>query len=155
MKKIINILKSKKGFTLIELMIVIGIIGILAGIVMPKINGMQQKAKNTAIASLASSIRTSLEIYYAENSGYPEYGSKISSGSEWSELDNLLDTIKLGEINQYNLSSIEYANNSSNLDLYLIKFISLDRDSTEFFLGEKSFESDNSNNEASDLNIGI
>ena len=153
MKKINEIFKSSKGFTLVELMIVIGIIGILAGIIMPKINGMREKAKNTAIASLASNIRTSLEIYYAENSMYPEYGSNINSGNEWEDLDSLLSTINLGDINQYNVKEIEYANNSGDLDKYLIKFISTDRNSSVFYLGEKSFENKNTDNEASGLNF--
>lgn len=60
-----------KGFTLIELMIVVAIIGILAAIAIPQFAAYRTKAFNTAAQSDLRNIRTSLEAYYADNQGYP------------------------------------------------------------------------------------
>ncbi|MFW5998201.1 MAG: type II secretion system protein [Halanaerobiaceae bacterium] len=145
------ILKDKKGFTLVELMIVIGIMGILAGIIMPKLNGVNEKAENAAIAGLASSLRTSMEIFYNEHSAYPEYNKDINSESVWDDLDKILDLMKLGDKELYNVKSIHYQDNSQDTETYLIKFIS--SDDSEYYLGEKSFQNSKNVGLASDLTI--
>ena len=70
----INWLKQKrnqKGFTLIELMIVIAIIGILAAIAIPQFSSYRAKSFNSAAISDVRNIRTDLEAYYAEWQAYP------------------------------------------------------------------------------------
>ena len=61
--------KSKKGFTLIELMIVVAIIGILAAIAVPKFAQMLEKSREGATKGNLSSIRSSVSIYYSEKEG--------------------------------------------------------------------------------------
>jgi type IV pilus assembly protein PilA len=63
--------KGHRGFTLIELMIVIAIIGILAAIAIPQFAAYREKSFNTAATSDLRNIRTSLEAFYADNQGYP------------------------------------------------------------------------------------
>jgi len=63
--------KSNKGFTLIELMIVIAIIGILAAIAIPQFSAYRVRAFNAAANSDIRNGRTALEAYYADNQGYP------------------------------------------------------------------------------------
>ena len=139
MIKINNLLQTETGFTLIELMIVIGIMGILAGIVVPQLTGMQGKARDTAIASVAASLKTALEVYYAENGFYPVYGDDINSGTEWDDFNNLLSTIELKNLTEYNISSVSYTDNSADTDKFLFTFVSANDSGATYYLGEKSF----------------
>jgi type II secretion system protein G len=62
---------NQKGFTLIELMIVIAIIGILAAIAIPQFASYRKKAYNSAALSDLKTAKTSLEAYYADTQEYP------------------------------------------------------------------------------------
>ena len=62
---------NKKGFTLIELMIVIAIIGILAAIAIPQFASYRQKSYNSASQSDLRNIKTNLEAFYADYQEYP------------------------------------------------------------------------------------
>jgi hypothetical protein len=59
------------SFTLVELLVVISIIGLLAGLGLPAINGAMQAGKKAEVASMAESIKTAVNAYYAEYSVYP------------------------------------------------------------------------------------
>ena len=63
--------RNQKGFTLIELMIVIAIIGILAAIAIPQFSAYRAKSYNSASLSDARNLKTDLEAYYAEWDEYP------------------------------------------------------------------------------------
>ena len=63
--------RNQKGFTLIELMIVIAIIGILAAIAIPQFASYRATSYNTASVSDIRNLRTDLEAYYAEWDEYP------------------------------------------------------------------------------------
>ena len=64
--------KGKKGFTLIELMIVVAIIGILAAIAIPKFAELIRKSSEGASKGNIGSIRSALSIYYGDLEGvYP------------------------------------------------------------------------------------
>ncbi len=61
---------NKKGFTLIELMIVVAIIGILAAIAIPKFADLINKAKEGSTKGALSSVRSALQVYYGDNEGW-------------------------------------------------------------------------------------
>ncbi len=71
MKKVDN-KKVRKGFSLIELMIVIIILGLLASFVMPNIIGKGEQAKQKLACTQMKSISQSLELFKQDNGGYPE-----------------------------------------------------------------------------------
>jgi type IV pilus assembly protein PilA len=66
-----KMLRNKKGFTLIELMIVVAIIGILAAIAIPNFMNYQCKAKQSEAKSNLGNIKTMMEAYRAEYDRYP------------------------------------------------------------------------------------
>src|SRR6266446_2821109 len=64
--------KNQKGFTLIELMIVVAIIGILAAVAIPKFADLVTKSKEASVKGTLGSLRSALSIYYGDNDGnYP------------------------------------------------------------------------------------
>ncbi len=63
--------RNQKGFTLIELMIVIAIIGILAAIAIPQFSRYRGKSYNAASLADARNLKTDFEAYYAEWEVYP------------------------------------------------------------------------------------
>lgn len=68
-----------KGFTLIELMIVIAIIAILAAIIVPSFVRSRQRAQLTACEENEKSLATALEMYAADNEGlYPTALGKLT-----------------------------------------------------------------------------
>jgi type II secretion system protein G len=63
--------EAERGFTLIELMIVVAIIAILAGILIPNFVNARSQAQTAACESNLRAIATALELYYADNQVYP------------------------------------------------------------------------------------
>lgn len=62
---------NNSGFTLIEIMVVVVILGILATLVVPKIMGRPDEAKQIAAKQDISSIMQALNLYRLDNSRYP------------------------------------------------------------------------------------
>ena len=61
--------RGEKGFTLIELMIVVAIIGILAAIAIPKFAQMLEKSREGATKGNLGAIRSAVSIYYGDKEG--------------------------------------------------------------------------------------
>ncbi|MGZ9197056.1 MAG: type IV pilin protein [Candidatus Deferrimicrobiaceae bacterium] len=68
-------MKGKKGFTLIELMIVVAIIGILAAIAIPNFLKFQAKSKQSEAKSNLGAIFTGETSYFGENNSYANFAA--------------------------------------------------------------------------------
>lgn len=66
-------MRRQHGFTIVELLIVIVVIGILAAITIVAYNGVQQRAKNTQMVAVAKTYRDALLNYEAINGAYPTF----------------------------------------------------------------------------------
>ena len=75
---------SKKGFTLIELMIVVAIIGILAAIAIPKFAELIRKSSEGASKGNLGALRSAMSIYYGDMEGtYPDSMTALTIGGKY------------------------------------------------------------------------
>ena len=63
--------RSIRGFTLIELMVVVVILGILAAVVVPRVMDRPEQARISAAQSNIRAIRSALDMYKLDNHNYP------------------------------------------------------------------------------------
>jgi prepilin-type N-terminal cleavage/methylation domain-containing protein len=68
-------MKDRKGFTLVELLVVIGIIALLAGILLPAVNHMRRSAQITGQKADFQSIASAMNQYVADFGDYPRNGN--------------------------------------------------------------------------------
>lgn len=84
LKIILRILKMnlKKGFTLLELLVVVGIIGILATVVLASLNNAKTKGEDKAVASNLHTVVNQAEIFFTSNNNsyLPAGGSTFNIG---------------------------------------------------------------------------
>ena len=67
----------KRGFTLIEILVVVGIIGLLAAFLLPTFLGSQDRAREAAVKGVMHNVQTAVETYNLENLTYP-LGTEIA-----------------------------------------------------------------------------
>ena len=63
---------AKNGFTIIELLVTIAVIGILVTITVVSYNGIQQRSRDSERGSDITQIKVAIDKYHAEQSGYPD-----------------------------------------------------------------------------------
>ena len=67
----VSLKRKQSGFTIVELLIVIIVIGILAALVLVTFTGVQQKARNTERVTDVKAVASHLEVYNAQSGYYP------------------------------------------------------------------------------------
>lgn len=73
--------KTKNGFTLLELLVVIALIGIFAGIVMVALNSSRLKGKDSAIKGNLGGLRSQAQLYFTNNNNFaPTQTTDCSAG---------------------------------------------------------------------------
>ena len=77
-------LKNKKGFTLVELVVVMVILGILAVILIPKISGVQDGAKKSACKANLRTLESMTAVWVSELPG-----TRIPGGASVADLEGL------------------------------------------------------------------
>jgi prepilin-type N-terminal cleavage/methylation domain-containing protein len=74
-------IKNNKGFTIVELLIVIVVIGILAALVLNSFRGVQERARDTKRRTDVNAQASQLEVYYTDNGGYPVFTGQVDTDS--------------------------------------------------------------------------
>ena len=87
---------AQKGFTIVELLIVIAVIGILAVLVLNTYSGVQARARDTDRTNDITQISTQLEVYFADNGKYPTYANLHDD--TWVDSTSGLKTLDLNAL---------------------------------------------------------
>lgn len=95
-------MKKEKGFTLIELVIVLILLGFLAAVAVPKFVNLFDDAKKSAVKGAVASVRSAINIYYANmalktgSAAFPPYSSlaNLLNGPFPTNPINNLKTVK-------------------------------------------------------------
>ena len=85
-----------KGFTLVEILIVVVILGILAAIVIPQFTSASEAAKASSLVTQLQSLRSQIELYQLQHNGnYPGVNDAgtglVSSADFWADLTGTTD----------------------------------------------------------------
>ena len=90
--------QDQAGFTLIEMLIVVIILGILAAIIIPQLSVSTEDAKINTLKTNLGGLRSSIEIYYAQHGNYP--GANDDNGTATSD-DGIAATAFVKQLTQY------------------------------------------------------
>ena len=118
--------KMRRGFTLIELMIVISVMAILIGISLPYFKGMQDEGKSAKAAGELRTLTTGIESYYIHHDNeYPDQADAVNVTIDWqSELVGATPTIVRKELKDAFAPTQEYsyATSAASKSKYYVVF---------------------------------
>ena len=78
--------QNRKGFTLIEILIVVIILGILAAIVIPQFTNASKEAKQSALVTMVQSMRSQIALFKLQHNDYlPGVAPVVGSGGTFSQ----------------------------------------------------------------------
>lgn len=100
-------MKNNKGFTLIELVMVIVILGILAATAIPKFINLSAEARQSAIEGVAGGLAAASATNFAVRSAFPAKGSAVTDCDEVAALMQSYDATK------YSITSAAIANGAT------------------------------------------
>lgn len=102
-KRLLNTTRTR-GFTLVELMVVVAVIGILLTVMILGYRQVQNQARDSQREAAASAIATSLEAYYEKNGEYPA-GIQFNAASQRDYITNYAPTLSvLSQLSEKDLS---------------------------------------------------
>jgi len=100
-----NKMKNQKGFTLIELMIVIAIIGILAAIAIPQFSAYRKRSYNAAAQSDLRNAATAQEAYYVDAARYTGTVASLIGTYGLYTSDKVIFYSAVGDVTSYIMRS--------------------------------------------------
>jgi len=123
--------RKPRAFTLVELVMVVVIIGIVAGIAVPRMSSATTHASANALQATLMNVRTAIECYYAEHNRYPGYDPANGSANGVHFVKQLtMYSDAQGRTNTVRTSSYKYGpylrkpfpvNLANNLDTVQVK----------------------------------
>jgi type II secretion system protein G len=131
--KIFATASQKNGFTIVELLIVIVVIGILAAVTVAAYNGTQDRARFTLMQSDLKSIIKGIELYKVDNDRYPNTIGQSGCTSNWCGWDqatgnNFINGLspkyiaKIPQLPDANIREDTYLYQSDGINYQLIRF---------------------------------
>lgn len=111
----ISLKKQNKGFTIVELLIVIVVIGILALLVITTYSGIQAKARNSKRQSDIASLQTQLEAFFSQNGYYPSLTDLNTGTSATSNAPSTWATTNMKSLDQNALTDPSNTSGSKQL----------------------------------------
>lgn len=117
-------MKNKNGFTLIEMLVVVLIIGILAGVALPQYQMAVEKARATEAITNISTMKKQTELYILESGlpnswiNYKDFGNVELSGGTWDSCCYNTKFFWYGVGIDRNGGNLEVTRNNTNNDWY-------------------------------------
>ena len=99
--------RGKAGFTLVELMIVIIIVGILAAVAVPLYRGYTRKAMSSEAIAALGTVRTAMRVMHAETQDYTDNGSGTAIAAP-SDVPGVIPGIDALDLNGRYFSDADY-----------------------------------------------
>jgi len=86
--------KKEKGFTLIEMLVVVAVIGLLASLILVGLSSFRTRGRDTRRVADTKEIQNGLELYYMKNGSYP-----VLTSGNWDDLEQELVNANIGITN--------------------------------------------------------
>jgi prepilin-type N-terminal cleavage/methylation domain-containing protein len=110
-----NSRRSDRGFTLIELVVIIVILGVLSAVAVPIFVDLQDEANQAAEEGVVGNVRSAISLYYANQaaSGTPRYPASLDSAAASSTANNA-NAFFTGVLSQGGVTRDWHKDSSSN-----------------------------------------